>query len=52
MSSPAPRNRRAKLAVVRRSERITPHMIRLVQLGQVECMGGPPCVDSLYALKS
>ncbi|WP_112244878.1 siderophore-interacting protein [Kribbella monticola] len=30
MSNPAPRNRRAKLAVVRRSERITPHMIRLV----------------------
>jgi NADPH-dependent ferric siderophore reductase len=30
VSSPAPRNRRAKLAVVRRSERITPHMIRLV----------------------
>ncbi len=30
MSSPAPRNRRAKLAVVRRTERITPHMIRLV----------------------
>lgn len=30
MTSPAPRSRRAKLAVVRRSERITPHMIRLV----------------------
>ncbi len=27
------------------------HMIRLVELGQVECMGGPPCVDSLYALR-
>ena len=30
MSNPAPRNRRAKLAVVRRTERITPHMIRVV----------------------
>ncbi|TDO54974.1 NADPH-dependent ferric siderophore reductase [Kribbella sp. VKM Ac-2527] len=30
MSTPAPRNRRAKLAVVRRTERITPHMIRVV----------------------
>ncbi len=30
MSTPAPRNRRAKLAIVRRSERITPHMIRVV----------------------
>ena len=27
------------------------HMIRLVELGRVECMGGPPCVDSLYALR-
>jgi hypothetical protein len=27
------------------------HMIRLVQLRRVECMGGPPCVDSLYALR-
>ncbi|GAA1563734.1 siderophore-interacting protein [Kribbella sancticallisti] len=30
MSTPAPRSRRAKLAVVRRTERITPHMIRVV----------------------
>lgn len=30
MSTPAPRNRRAKLAVVRRTERVTPHMIRVV----------------------
>jgi NADPH-dependent ferric siderophore reductase len=30
VSNPAPRNRRAKLAVVRRTERITPHMIRVV----------------------
>ena len=30
MSTPAPRNRRAKLAIVRRTERITPHMIRVV----------------------
>jgi NADPH-dependent ferric siderophore reductase len=30
VSTPAPRNRRAKLAVVRRTERITPHMIRVV----------------------
>ncbi|TWD80676.1 NADPH-dependent ferric siderophore reductase [Kribbella amoyensis] len=28
--APAPRNRRAKLAVVRRTERVTPHMIRVV----------------------
>jgi glyoxylase-like metal-dependent hydrolase (beta-lactamase superfamily II) len=27
------------------------HMIRLVELGRVECMGGPPCVDSMYALR-
>lgn len=26
------------------------HMIRLVELGRVECLG-PPCVDSMYALK-
>ncbi|MBY0565334.1 MAG: MBL fold metallo-hydrolase [Hyphomonadaceae bacterium] len=26
------------------------HMIRLVELGRVECMG-PPCVDSMYALR-
>ncbi|MEU4390914.1 siderophore-interacting protein [Kribbella sp. NPDC023855] len=30
MSTPAPRSRRAKLAVVRRTERVTPHMIRVV----------------------
>ena len=30
MTSPAPRNRRAKTAVVRRTERVTPHMIRVV----------------------
>lgn len=30
MSTPAPRTRRAKLAVVRRTERVTPHMIRVV----------------------
>jgi NADPH-dependent ferric siderophore reductase len=30
LSTPAPRNRRAKLAVVRRTERLTPHMIRVV----------------------
>jgi NADPH-dependent ferric siderophore reductase len=30
VSTPAPRNRRAKLAVVRRTERVTPHMIRVV----------------------
>jgi NADPH-dependent ferric siderophore reductase len=30
VSTPAPRNRRAKLAIVRRTERITPHMIRVV----------------------
>ncbi|MDX6283486.1 MAG: hypothetical protein QOH03_4557 [Kribbellaceae bacterium] len=30
MSTPAPRNRRAKLATVRRTERVTPHMIRVV----------------------
>ncbi|ONI67722.1 NADPH-dependent ferric siderophore reductase [Kribbella sp. ALI-6-A] len=30
MSTPAPRSRRAKLGVVRRTERITPHMIRVV----------------------
>jgi len=27
------------------------HMIRLVELGRVECLG-PPCVDSMYALRS
>ena len=26
------------------------HMIRLVQLGRVDCIG-PPCVDSMYALR-
>jgi NADPH-dependent ferric siderophore reductase len=30
VSTPAPRSRRAKLAVVRRTERVTPHMIRVV----------------------
>ncbi|GAA1539155.1 siderophore-interacting protein [Kribbella lupini] len=30
MPTPAPRSRRAKLGVVRRTERITPHMIRVV----------------------
>ncbi|GAA0935614.1 siderophore-interacting protein [Kribbella koreensis] len=30
MSTPAPRNRRAKLGVVLRTERVTPHMIRVV----------------------
>ncbi|ADB29213.1 Siderophore-interacting protein [Kribbella flavida DSM 17836] len=30
MSKPAPRTRRAKLGVVRRTERLTPHMIRVV----------------------
>jgi len=30
VSTPAPRNRRAKLGVVRRTERVTPHMIRVV----------------------
>lgn len=30
VSTPAPRSRRAKLAIVRRTERVTPHMIRVV----------------------
>ncbi|NEA33254.1 siderophore-interacting protein [Streptomyces sp. SID13031] len=30
MSTPAPRNRRAKLGIVLRTERVTPHMIRVV----------------------
>ncbi|WP_020386618.1 siderophore-interacting protein [Kribbella catacumbae] len=29
-ATPAPRSRRAKLAIVRRTERVTPHMIRVV----------------------